>query len=332
MLRLIVGSGRSGTTWLLDVLADANGLRPVFEPLNADTSTLGRMSAHAYLSRDSEWDELKGLFSAAANGALSSMWTDYRFKPDRLHLESKHFRSTSELKALLHSWKELAKRFATYREKRARTGTLVKCIRANLMLDWVHANFDARILFVLRHPGAVVESRLRFAEHWDPFPLLEKYRNDAALMNGPLEAQATCLDRNFTRAEALTAIWCIENLVPAAQAASNGYLIAFYEELLDRPEVEWPRVVNGLGLDTVPSGRLLAKPSQQAAVQLRPGSAAHADYSEDYGRWQTFVTSDNLAQIDSVLQAFGVMFYSAFELRPDVEAFRQTYLSGRNRH
>lgn len=328
MLRLIVGSGRSGTTWLLDVLADANGLRPVFEPLNTDTSTVGRKSAYAYLSRDFECDALKGLFSAAANGALNSIWTDYRFKPNRLHLERKHLRSPNELKALMHRWKELAKRYATYREKKARAETLVKCIRANLMLDWVHANFDARILFVLRHPGAVVESRLRFAEHWDPFPLLEKYRNDAALMNGPLKAQATWLDRKYTRAEALTAIWCVENLVPAAQAASNGYLIVFYEELLERPEVEWPRIVNGLGLDTVPSGRLLDKPSQQAAVQLKPRSATNADYSKGYGRWQALVTRDNLAQIDLVLQAFGVTFYSAFELRPNVEAFTQAYLSG----
>ena len=30
---VIAGSGRSGTTWVLDVIAKANNLRPVFEPL-----------------------------------------------------------------------------------------------------------------------------------------------------------------------------------------------------------------------------------------------------------------------------------------------------------
>jgi len=33
-MKLIAGSGRSGTTWVLDALADANDLRPVFEPLH----------------------------------------------------------------------------------------------------------------------------------------------------------------------------------------------------------------------------------------------------------------------------------------------------------
>src|SRR5262245_32752648 len=33
-IRIIAGSGRSGTTWVQDVLADANALRPIFEPLH----------------------------------------------------------------------------------------------------------------------------------------------------------------------------------------------------------------------------------------------------------------------------------------------------------
>jgi hypothetical protein len=194
------------------------------------------------------------------------------------------------------------------------------------MLDWIHANFDARIVLLMRHPGAAVESRLRFADQWDPFPLLQRYKGDSALMTGPLARYADWLTRRLTRAEALTAIWCIENIVPAAQAATNGYLVAFYEELLEQPDAEWTRVVHGLGLADVPSGDLLAKPSQQSAVALKDSRRKEA-YSRSYADWRKRLSCDEHDEIDEVLKSFGVNFYSMADDRPDVRAFVQTYLA-----
>ncbi|MBA3562418.1 MAG: hypothetical protein H0W33_00110 [Gammaproteobacteria bacterium] len=328
VLRLIAGSGRSGTTWLLDALAEANGLRPVFEPLHTDTSSVGRKFGHAYLTRNSNCAELKAMLSAAAEGALNTIWTDYRMKPGRLRIGLKHFRSPAELRVLMHKWRELAHRYAAGRGKKTRCATIVKCIRANLMLDWIHSSIDARIVLLMRHPGAAVESRLRFAAHWDPFPLLKKYRNDTALMSGPINRQAARMNRAMTRTEALTAIWCIENLVPAAQAASNGYLVTFYEELLERPETEWPRVAQGLGLAEVPSATILHRPSQQAATRLHRGSAIGESYVKDYGSWNARLANDDLAQVDAILREFGVDFYTVAEARPNIEAFSLRFLEG----
>lgn len=328
MLRLIAGSGRSGTTWMLDVLAEANMLRPIFEPLHTDTSAVGQSFAHAYLTRGAECSELKEMFAAATDGRLRSIWTDYRIPPGALALHGKRIRSATEFRGLVHWWKELGKCYGRYRERIARPATLVKCIRANLMLDWIAGSLNARIVFVMRHPGAAVESRLRFAEHWDPFPLVKKYRDDAALMNGPLSAHAVWLNRDLSRTEALTAIWCIENLVPAAQATANGYLVTFYEELLEHPEVEWPRVVEGLNLVHVPSAQLLEEPSQQSTVRLRKSSTEGESYSRSYARWRESLSRRDLAQIDSVLQAFGVDFYTVSEDLPNVMAFTATFLSG----
>lgn len=324
-LRFIAGAGRSGTTWVLDALAEANNLRPIFEPLDPETSEVGRRYAHAYLTRSTDSTELLDMFTAAANGILKSTWTDYRIKSDKLRLNAEALRSMSGLHRYLHRWKRLAGLFVANRPVMRRADTLVKCIRANLMLDWIRGHMDAQIAFLIRHPGAVVESRLRLSDRWDPSSLLAKYRDDEALCSGALEEFEPALQRPQTSAEALTTIWCIENLVPAAQAARNGYEVVFYEELLERPETEWRRLADGLQLNCVPATELLARPSQQAAVNWKRGGAGESDFANNHAKWQTRLNDAELRQIDMTLNAFHVDFYSVSEPRPDVDAFTRRF-------
>jgi hypothetical protein len=115
-LRLIAGSGRSGTTWVLDAVAEANKLRPIFEPLHPDSSRVAHEFGYAYLTREAERTDLKRFFTAIANNASRSVWTSYRINPMRLRLTRRHFRSATELKNILKKWILLARRYGTYRE------------------------------------------------------------------------------------------------------------------------------------------------------------------------------------------------------------------------
>jgi hypothetical protein len=196
------------------------------------------------------------------------------------------------------------------------------------MLDWIRARFAARIVLLIRHPGAVVESQLRFAEHWDPFLLLRKYAGERALLSGPLASHRDVLAAGLGRAEALTAIWCIENIVPAAQAAANGYEIVFYEELLENPDREWRRMSSALGLQAVPGPVLRQTPSQQAAATWEGSGPETADYAQACGGWRDRLSAENSGQIQSMLDTFGVSFYSIANNRPDTHAFRRSYLPG----
>jgi hypothetical protein len=315
---------------MLDVLAEANNLRPIFEPLHPEVSAVGRQFGYSYLVRGSQCDELKTMFAAVALGDLSTVWTDYRITPSRLRLEYSHLRSLAELKVLVRRWEQFARRYAAYRNRKARQRTIIKCIRANLMLDWLHANFDARIVLLMRHPCAAVESRLRFAGQWDPFPLLQRYQKDSALMGTSLQEQVNLLTRRLSRAEALTAVWCIENVIPAAQAASNGYVVAFYEELLEQPRAEWTRIVQGLGLAEVPGDDLLRRPSQQSAVVLQKRDKIET-YTKSYARWRERLSPVELAEIEGVLKAFGIDFYNIAEDRPDRAVFARRYLTKEGR-
>ncbi len=326
-LRLIAGSGRSGTTWVLDAVAEANNLRPIFEPLHPETSKIAHEFGYAYLTRISQCPELKTFLTAVANNAFRSIWTSYRSRPVRLRMTRRHFRSATEMRGLLKTWKLLTYRYWTYRARERRDTVLVKCIRANLMLDWINANFDAQIVLLMRHPCATVESQLRFPDYWDPYQLLERYRTDAGLMKGPLGERIRVLDTELSRSRALAAIWCIENLVPILQASANRYQIVFYEELLERPEVEWRRITQGLGVPAVPDADLLKQPSQQAAVRLQNQNTAGEAYSESYASWRKRLTAEEIEQISTVLNHFGIRFYTISETRPNIEMFRQAFMS-----
>lgn len=327
-LRLIAGSGRSGTTWVLDALAEANHLRTVFEPLYPHAGVVDSRFAYAFMPSYAETEALHAMFSAAVDGTLKSVWTDYRKSPLRLQWKREFLTSSPDLKKFLRQWLSMVDRYRTYRPIKQRPEALIKCIRANLMLGWVAANFDARIALLMRHPGAVVESQLRFAEHWDPFWVLDRYSSDDALMRGPLRRHADFLRRKLSRAGALTANWCIENLVPALDAAQNNYCVMFYEELLERPQVEWPRLVVGLDLRDVPGHQLLREPSQQAAAQWNTDGIRGTNYGQNYSHWRERLPPGVIGEIDSVLEEFGVDFYSVTDDRPDVRAFMRAYQPG----
>ena len=82
--RLIAGSGRSGTTWILDVLTQVNGMRPIFEPLHPTAVPAAASFANQYIDPDRKMLELKQFLDGVFNGELHSLWTDYRIRPPML--------------------------------------------------------------------------------------------------------------------------------------------------------------------------------------------------------------------------------------------------------
>jgi hypothetical protein len=321
-LRLIAGSGRSGTTWVLDALASANGLRPVFEPLNPYTSTVAWKYANRYLAPDETHPELLNLLADGASGDLFTLWTHYRILKPRLIPRAKHLRSYRELKRLGVDWRKAITQLRTPMAPRSNMDTLVKCVRANLLLGWVQAHFDSRIVLILRHPGAVVESQLRSSYlAWDPYPLLERYRTEPKLMDGPLRAYAHLFEEKLSPAAALTLVWGIQNLVPITELDSASASIVFYEELLENPAAEWATAVAALGLESSPSLEVLEKPSQQAAARWNPDGAPADGYSVAHGRWGERLGTEECRDVQSMLEALGIAFYNVNRGRPDLAAF-----------
>ena len=106
VLKLIAGSGRSGTTWVLDALAVANKLRPVFEPLNPWASAIGEKFAHRALAPEDPHPDLLEYFLGVCAGKHQRLWTQYRRQPRWLFPPRAKLASVSDVANLMHVWQK----------------------------------------------------------------------------------------------------------------------------------------------------------------------------------------------------------------------------------
>lgn len=116
---IVYGSGRSGTTWVAQVIAAA-GLELVFEPLS--------------------WrlDEIRGLGTCRYLGAEdSSRWDD----------------------AITRGLSGRIRNELTIRQNAGADRRVIKVIRGNMMIPWIERRFDFLPVFVVRNPLAVVASQ-----------------------------------------------------------------------------------------------------------------------------------------------------------------------------
>ena len=315
--RVVAGSGRGGTTWILDALARANALRPVFEPLHPQG--VPSASGFAYACDDGKAmpDGCEAFFTDVFNGKLHTLWSDYRVRRDRLSPRLSTLSSRTLAREFYRRWRKLMRNRAKFRPLLAADQCLVKLIRGNLMLDWLHARFDARIVLVMRHPGAVVESQMRLSgTDWDPQRILQAYTSQPAFTHRFGERCAPILERPMSRAQAHAAVWCIENQLPLESQGHGVFCVAFYENLLEAPEPEWRRMANWLGLDEVPDEAVRKAPSQQT-------SEASLGQQLDSARnpaWMERLDRRDSDQVQGVLTAFGVETYCMDEPMPAEQA------------
>lgn len=214
---VVFGAGRSGTTWLAEILAAA-GSELIFEPLNEQEvpeaaefrKTVRFLDATDTTGR---WDPLFGEILA---GRIRNGWT-----------------------------------------LRAGTGgnrKLVKLIRANLVIDWMLSRFDFLPVFILRSPLSVVDS-LR-TEGWNiPQSWVLWMASEQRLADRFLPPLDDLLRRRMEPVEIYALYWCIQNAVPLKQGLLNRIPLVRFEELHRDPEGVIGRLAPSLGIEITPAVR-----------------------------------------------------------------------------
>lgn len=303
--RLIVGSGRSGTTWLLDALAEANGLRAVFEPLNPSGFPEARRYADRHLPADAAAPELADFLSRALRGELNGLESDCRVRSARLwNLASPRY--------LAGEWVKLGRYGLRWLRDRKRP-PLVKLIRANLMLEWIDRHLDVRTVAVVRHPGGVIASKRRLiGPEWEHEARLAACLADELLVRDRVGSALGLLEGAPSPVIGHTGLWCIENAALLADPVAAGVTVVFYERLLDTDDSEWRRAAAALELPAIPDEAARRRPSQQRAREMKRRSF-EAEYA---GRWRETFDADEIAEMARVLEAFGVTAYRADDPRP----------------
>jgi hypothetical protein len=283
---LLVGSGRSGSTWLSEVLVEAFACRMIFEPLRRDRVPLSAGVPWGRYAEPGVMDpELEHVWGNILTGRVRCPWTD---------------------------------KFNAYRFPRRR---LVKEIRATNTLPWLGARFpEVPTIYLLRHPVATAWSAAQLG--WDPF--LSEFLGQPLLMDGPLAPWRDVIARHSADADLFhrhVLRWCMENSVPIRQLAPGSVHVVFYENLVEDPHGELQRLARYLGRfkegawDFDPARPTVDRPSR---ANYRKTPMMSAD--ERLRSWVDTVPVASVERAVALVKEFGLDHVYGADVRPNVTA------------
>jgi hypothetical protein len=204
---LLVGSGRSGTTWMAEVLTEALHCRLVYEPLRTKSVpwTAPVRRGH-YLPPDQSDPAVAAVLDRIIKGQLRNRFTD---------------------------------RYNTERLPRRR---VVKEVRATNLLPWLVPRYPRTpVVYLLRHPVPTAWSVVALG--WPE--TLQDILSQPALMEGPLESRRALIEEAAASPDKfhrLVLQWCLENYVPIGQLPPAAVHVVFYENMVDDPWGELERL------------------------------------------------------------------------------------------
>ena len=207
----LAGVGRSGTTWVEEVINYGNDFRILFEPFHSKRiALLEQWNYRQYLRPDNQDPKFLQPAAAILSGNIRHPWVD-RFNRN-------------------------------FRPKRR----LIKDIRANLFLAWTKRQFpEIPIILLLRHPCAVALSKVKLG--WDSS--LDHFFAQQDLMDDHLHPFLDRISKTESDFERFIVAWCIENYVPLRQLEKSETLVVLYEELCEQPATQAERILSYIGLE-----------------------------------------------------------------------------------
>lgn len=289
---LVLGSGRSGTTWLAEALARQHRSRLVFEPFHP---RLGAMGDGARLFLDPA--ERPPAFERAARRVLSGRARG----PYIDHL----------------------------RIARLPRGRVVKDVHASNLLAWLRANYPAvPVVYVVRHPIAASLSRLRSDVFYGLGDYLETRAGREDAERSPVAQWLPRYDACRAHSEPLVRLvaeWCIENVYALERRDDPGVALTFYEHAVQDPASALARLgehcAEALGPAGAPPeiGRL-RRPSAMDWRRTAAAASASDDWARHLGRWTDEVQPSLVEQCLRVLSEFGLDWLYGEDPLPAPEA------------
>ncbi|MEO0475285.1 MAG: sulfotransferase domain-containing protein [Planctomycetota bacterium] len=264
---LLAGSGRSGTTWMSQIINHGNPYRDIFEPFHPQhVSHAKGWPFMRYLPADQLDDAATMVVMDLLAGRIRSRWTD------------------------------------AYNRRSFAQQRLIKAIRTNLMLGWVRSHCpQVKLLFAMRHPCAVVHSRVKL--QWNTH--LDQLLAQQELMRDHLEPYRETIDR-AERSDDLwvrhLAMWCIENVVPLRELGPADVHLLRYEDLCQRFDEQVVELFAFLGRP-VPQG--VHTIARQRSAHFRRDSAI-MNGGDLIGDWQQHVEPKHIDAMLSLLHTFGL--------------------------
>jgi len=270
---VISGSGRSGTTWIGQVLGSIAHYRIMFEPFHKqETEVLHDWHYRQYVRPDDRSSAYVEPASLILSGRVHSHWID-KFNGEVFP-----------------------------------RGRLIKDIRIQMLLPWMHKTFpDVPIAIVTRHPCAVALSRIALGWKTNLDGLLEQEE----LLDDYLSPFVAEMERAEDEFDKNLVLWCAENYVPLRYFSGRNYApsahqpgdpayVTRYEDICAKPEAEFGKLAAFFGWRlSEESKALMKKPSAMTAKHSAILSGGNLTES-----WRKKVTDRQRATAQRLLETF----------------------------
>lgn len=268
---LLAGGGRSGTTWLANVINYDNSYRFMFEPFyNLRVAEWRGFLDQQYLPPDNNDDTYLRAAEKILSGQIRNRWVD------------------------------------SHNRKLKVTKRLVKDIRVNLLLGWIKSHFpEIPIILMMRHPCGVAHSRN--LTRW-PADLDRLFLSQPKLVDDFLAPHRRDIENAKSDFERQIFLWCIQNYVPLLQFNPGEILVTTYEDCVVNPQAEIPRIFEFLQQpfhsDVFAA---LKKPSSQARYNWRTGKASAVIVGESIvDSWTRSIRRSDVERAVEILHLFGL--------------------------
>ncbi len=275
---LLAGSGRSGTTWLAELMNHRNRYRYMFEPFaRRKVGACRQFNVRQYLRPEDPGEDYLASAEKVLSGQIRSRWVDSHNRRFNCHER------------------------------------MIKETRGNLMLGWLHARFpEMKIVMLMRHPGAVVNSRIRLG--WDA--RLDEVLSQQDLIADHMEPFLTGDTAPRDAFERHVFLWCMEQIVPLRQFEPGAIHTILYEHLFSDPEAQLRGLSAFLGHEFDPAIlKRIKRPSKLAdrGSNVRKGH-------DVLGRWRSRLTDAQSDRLQVILRGFGLDTIYTEEAMPHTTA------------
>jgi hypothetical protein len=280
----LAGVSRSGTTWISNLINYRNNYRYIFEPFDSNRVKICQnFKDRQYLRPDNQ--ELTFLEPAKniLTGKIKSSWTEQ------------------------------------LNDKAITNKRLIKDTRANFLLKWLKVNFpELKIIFLLRHPCAVANSRIKLK--WATS--LNKYLKQRELFEDYLNPFRQYIQESQARYERQGDVfensifsWCCQNYVPLKQFKPEEICVVFYENFGRQPEAELKKMFN-----------FMEKSYDEKALNIlkQPSKVSRKDSPILIGEnaissWRKHISEEQIVRAKEILNLFGLDKIYSEELLPHTE-------------
>ena len=206
----LAGGGRSGTTWVMELINANRDHRVVFEPFATHRLRfLEGLHRQHYLRPEDDDPAIGAMMDRIMQGRYRSWWTD------------QHNRT-----------------FVCRRR-------LIKAIRANLCLGYIRHRYPRMpIVLLVRHPCAAASSMLRLG--YGRYAM-DGFLDQPRLVEDHLGPHVDLIRSTRDDFDVRVLRWCVQHQVLFSQLAEGDVHLMFYEELCDDPHASFQAMFSYLG-------------------------------------------------------------------------------------